>query len=67
VRSGEVVSIASVSVEPLPPPVDQVLHCYCPERTFLKKQFTITGDHEQVFACCSDPDALCEVSQLVGL
>ncbi|XP_064400169.1 nephrocystin-4-like isoform X2 [Halichondria panicea] len=57
----EVLAILNVQVEPLPPRLDQLLHFYHSEKSFLKKQLSLSLSGGDVFVCCSEPEAVCEV------
>ncbi len=62
----EVLAILDVQVEPLPPRLDQLLHFYHPEKSFLKKQLSLSLCRGYVFVCCSEPEAVCEVKHSVS-
>ena len=71
----DLLALLKIQVEPQHQRVDRVYHFYHPERTFIKKHFTIntsdiiaqsttTRDADgtpEFFAYCSDPDAISEV------
>ena len=73
----DLLALLKIQVEPQRQRVDKVFHFYHPERTFIKKHFTIDINDiitrspngpttaTELFACCSDPNAVSDIKENV--